>query len=539
MDYYLTRMKVGIYKDCFVQKRIDDDWVWIIQNRVGLWVAQKGNSGLWDCVKTYSQYLGIIKERLTRKEFAELIVNLHPQGLKEGKTKKQLKGSMDQCPISLKLNQITTYPEHDERGKIVRELDELFSTPIPESKQKPSPHTVESRLEEYLEKRVVSNQYACLCYNETYCGYSTTLSIERYASETFKNQKMPSSILVFECVESKVSDEMILIIDSRYRTDSKIKPVIAASSGFDEHVKKVARERNICLIRVNPQYEITDNDILTPRMKGGNSVHGYEHRMLSDKTPMTVPLVIQDGDYLTTSLTDFLKRNNIPVDNPGSARAPLLTRDFIENIVSQLIQKDVEGYAAMLKRCDVNDKVPYCPIDPYKYATQDNLIIVRTDLSKQQHLGHIDMKKKVVRLSNDFEKDNPRDRFSMAHEYGHHVLHSHHMFRDFLERDAELEGQACSDIWEKHWLEVQANIFASFMLMPRELVQLLYNLYWRKWFRHDEVQPMCIEEPMYWNKDYQNVVGPIARHLGVSSNAMKISLLNMGLLIDPKEMDEK
>ena len=155
-------MKVGFYTDCFVQKRIDDDWVWIIQNRVGLWVAQKGNSGLWDCVNTYSQYLGIIKERLTRKEFAELIVNLHPQGLKEGKTKEQLKGSMDQCPISLKLNQITTYPEHDERGKIVRELDELFSTPIPESKQKPSPHTVESRLEEYLEKRVVSNQYACL-----------------------------------------------------------------------------------------------------------------------------------------------------------------------------------------------------------------------------------------------------------------------------------------------------------------------------------------------------------------------------------------
>ena len=127
----------------------------------------------------------------------------------------------------------------------------------------------------------------------------------------------------------------------------------------------------------------------------------------------------------------------------------------------------------------------------------------------------------------------------MAHEYGHHVLHSHPMFRDFLERDAELEGQACSDIWEKHWLEVQANIFASFMLMPRELVQLLFNLYWRKWFKRDEVQPMCIEEPMYWNKDYQNVVDPIARHLGVSSNAMKIRLLNMGLLIDPNEMDDR
>jgi Zn-dependent peptidase ImmA (M78 family) len=44
---------------------------------------------------------------------------------------------------------------------------------------------------------------------------------------------------------------------------------------------------------------------------------------------------------------------------------------------------------------------------------------------------------------------------------------------------------------------------------------------------------------MYWDKDFQNVVDPIARHLGVSSAAIKIKLLEMGKLNDPNKLDNK
>lgn len=522
---------------CFVQERIDEDWVWIIENRVGPWVDQKGNSGYWDCVNIYSQYKGIIKKGLIRKDFAGLIVAIRPKGLKKGKTKEQLKGSMDQCPLSLKLDKMETYAENSECGKIIKELNNLFSAPIPQGKQEPSFDTIESRLEEYLEKRVATDQYARILKGETYCGYTTTMSIEKYATEQFMNNKMPSFVLVIECIDGKISDDIISMLAGRYMTDSKIKLVIASSSGFDERIKKLAASRNVRLIRVNPKYEVSENDILTPRMEDGSSVRSYEHRMLSDLVPMTVPLVILDGIYITTSLTDFLIRNDIPVNNPGTAHAPMLTRKFIEDVVSHLIEKDVKKYVASLKRCGVDDKVPYCIIDPYEYARKDKLKILRSDLSKQRHLGHIDMKKKVVRLSDKLEAGDPRDRFSMGHEYGHHKLHSHPKFREFLERDAELEGEAASDIWEKHWLEVQANVFASYMLMPREIVELLYNLYWRKWFKCDMVKPLYVKAPIYGDRDFQNVVGPIARHMGVSLEAMTIRLQEMGLMLDILEVD--
>lgn len=528
----MIRKEMTEHIKCFVQERIDEDWVWIIVNRVGPWVAQKGNSGYWDCVNIYSQYIGILEKGLIRINFAGLIVALRPKGLKEGKTKEQLKASMDQCPLTLKLNKIDTYAEDSECGKIVKELNDLFNAPIPLSKQESSVYTVESRLKEYLDKRVATDQYVKICKGETYCGYTTTLSIEKYASEKFMNNKMPSFILVIECNEGKVSDDYISMMVGRYGTDKKIKLVIASPLGFDERVKKLAIIRDVQLIRVNPKYEITENDILTPRMEYGISLNSYKLKMLSGQVPMTVPLVIQDSFYTTTSLTAFLNRNDIPVNNPGSAHAPMLTHDFIEDVVSNIIKEDVEKYLVQLKHCGLDDKVPYCKIDPYEYAGKDRLIICRSDLSEHQHLAHIDMQKKRVWLSDKYEEGDPSDRFSMAHEYGHHKLHSHPKFREFLERDAKLAAVAASDIWEMHWLEVQANIFASYMLMPREIVELLYNLYWRKWFKCDIVRPLYVEAPFYGDRNFQNVVGPIARHMGVSLKAMGIRLQEMGLMVD-------
>lgn len=527
-------------KKYFVSEQVDDEWIWRIKNLVGPWVAQKGNSGWWDHVNIYSQYLGILKKGLIRRDFAELIVTLHPNGLNEKKTYQQLKGSMDQLRLSIKLNEIETYPPKSERGIIVSELRELFATPVSANKQVVTTYTVESRMKEYLDKRIATDLYASILSGETYCGYTTTLSIERYASEEFKAQKKPSSILVVECYDTKVSDDTISLSVGRFGGNSKIKLVIAASSGFNEHVKKVAIDRNVCLIRVNPQYEITDRNILTPRLASSVSVHKYEQGMLSNKYPMTVPLVIQDGCYYTTtSLSGFLKRYDIPINDPGVVRAPYLSHDFIEEVVSELIADDVQQYAVSLEQCSLTDRVPYCLINPYKYAEQDHLKIIRTDLSKQIHLGNIDMKNKVVRLTDSLKEDDPRDRFSMAHEFGHNVLHSHPMFRDFLKRDAELEGQAESDILRKKYLEMQANYFASCMLMPRRLVVLLYNLYYRKWFKRDVVTPLYIKEPMYWDKDFQNVVNPVARHLGVSSNAIKNRLMELRLLVDANKIGNK
>lgn len=66
-------------------------------------------------------------------------------------------------------------------------------------------------------------------------------------------------------------------------------------------------------------------------------------------------------------------------------------------------------------------------------------------------------------LENSYE---PRRRFTLAHELGHLVLHSHHERKEFIDSQQSLSRRA--SFW--HPVEAAANAFAAQLLMPRGLV---------------------------------------------------------------------
>jgi Zn-dependent peptidase ImmA (M78 family) len=247
---------------------------------------------------------------------------------------------------------------------------------------------------------------------------------------------------------------------------------------------------------------------------------------------MTVPLVIDDVTRMTTSLTDFLRWNGIDVYNNECVHAPMLTHEFIENEATKLIKDKIDYYVSLLEKITPSEKVPSCEIDPYKIAEKRGLKVIRTNLSKDRHLGNFDYRKRLVRLSDSQADGEPRDRFSMGHEIGHDVLHSNQRFHEFMERDAQLSGEAATDIWERHWLDIQANYFASCLLMPRKVVALLYSIYWKKWFKKEQVRPLHISDDYYNDKTFQNVVAPMSRKMNVSMEAMKNTLIDMELIVD-------
>jgi Zn-dependent peptidase ImmA (M78 family) len=73
------------------------------------------------------------------------------------------------------------------------------------------------------------------------------------------------------------------------------------------------------------------------------------------------------------------------------------------------------------------------------------------------------------------EQDPPyRKRFSIAHELGHHFLH---LIEDgeFIDKEADLfrgiEDENVEKLNEKSWVEVQSNIFAAALLMPKDMLK--------------------------------------------------------------------
>lgn len=515
--------------ECFVSKQIEKDWIWTIENKIAPWVKEKGNEGHWNYVNVYSQYINVLEEGLTRSKFADLIITLCPKGFKEGKTKDQLKWNMDDMPITVTLENIKDLKEDCRNGIIIGELKRLFEEPVPDYPNEEIQKTIESRLKEYLEKRIASDPYAKIYSNQSYCGFTPTFAIEKYASSKFMEQRIPSHVIVFECVESTLTVDIVTMLSGRYVSNRKIKLVITGSKGIDKHIQSIAINREVSLMRIDPNFEVTDNCFITPRMDEYKSVSQIERDMLRGNLPMTVPLVIDDVTRLTTSLTDFLRWNGIDVYT-NYVHAPILTHEFIENEATKLIKEEISYYVNLLEKLSPSDKVPLCEINPYKIAKKIGLKVVRANLSKNRHLGNFDYRKRLVRLSSSQADGKPRDRYSMGHEIGHDVLHSNQRFREFMERDAQLAGEAATDIWEKHWLDTQANYFASCLLMPRKVVALLYSIYWKKWYKRDQVCPLTISGDFYDDKNFQNIVGPMSRKMNVSLEAMKNTLIDMELI---------
>jgi len=113
-----------------------------------------------------------------------------------------------------------------------------------------------------------------------------------------------------------------------------------------------------------------------------------------------------------------------------------------------------------------------------------------------------------------------RRRFSLAHELGHALLHLPEESSDdgeamvsrplqILFRDG-MAGQGISKV------EIDANVFAASLLMPKDVVTLRFGKSWRQ----DQ------------NRKIDEIVGEMAEQFDVSTQAMQYRLINLDL-VDP------
>lgn len=104
---------------------------------------------------------------------------------------------------------------------------------------------------------------------------------------------------------------------------------------------------------------------------------------------------------------------------------------------------------------------------------------------------------------------NNRQRFTVAHELGHYFMHKSpgiHVDKVFMRDAKSSQGM--------HFIEVEANRFASEILMPRDLIEKdLSN-------RHTLLSFMDTEEQ----------IATLAKKYGVSTLAMSIKLQDLGYI---------
>jgi len=198
---------------------------------------------------------------------------------------------------------------------------------------------------------------------------------------------------------------------------------------------------------------------------------------------------------------------------------------------------------------------PPVPIDDI-VADYLRLSVFYKDLRKEfgvtDVLGALWVNKQQVDIDQSLvPEDNPsmlgRYHFTLAHEAGHWRLHRH-LFQKkanqlrLLPDGAERPEYICRST-DRDPIEIQANRFASCLLMPREMVKRA----WHEW--HGSMDPIYLDDlaaasglaPTGAEDDpitkaiFEDAARPLATTFEVSPDAMRIRLETMNLLLRKKE----
>lgn len=499
-----------------------DDWVWRIENGVGDWIACN-NKSLWYVVLWESKRAGILKQSVTKMQFAQLLVQECPDALSEGETAEKIVESMGKYKGKDELKRINSLPHWSNVLKQVDEVSALLTCDV-QHEESDNHFTLEQRMQEYLTMTTEKESLAKVIVRPIYEGKTPSMVVEKYVSQRFMDEHRPSHTAIFECVEGKVTEDNVDVIYGRYGSHKNTKIFIASDHPFTGGVKNEAERLGFGLILVNPQKRIDENCFVLPRSQWCQLPETEQWKqMLGGEVKMSVPMLVYDDQRIDDSLS-FILYKYLSCDKKNLFVAvPYLSNAEIEKEALRLIQSQVDIFVAQLHACKPQDKVPNCIIDPYKIAEELGLSVKRGKTGKK--LGHIDISQKIVTLSNRLNLDDPSDRYSISHEIGHYIFHG-----KIYEKVKDGVHTIVSR--NKQWLEHHANYFASCLLMPAQVVRLLYEIYWKKEFKREEVEPLRLEADMYHDSKFQRVCGPVARKMNVSLQALSIRMKALGLLIE-------
>ena len=263
-----------------------------------------------------------------------------------------------------------------------------------------------------------------------------------------ENEKL--QVLV-ECksYSSSVDRGEILEFIARVNHVGATKGIFVTTSNYQSGAINAARACNIALVRIN------DNDDIywdLYRLDSSYPKHVSLGDLLNESS--IKPCVIKDGNQYFESLPAYLGYCLNVIPPQIKPKLPFWSDIQIEEKVKEF----VNGH-----------KYPVMTDDMLSICAIANNIPIETNSDCGEYLGIYNFLEKKIYISSLLEEDNliHRKRFTIAHELGHAMLHQealNEIIKTAL--DKNFNEYASTPNWMKS-LEIQANIFASYLLMPK------------------------------------------------------------------------
>ncbi|TDP00330.1 ImmA/IrrE family metallo-endopeptidase [Flavobacterium sp. 245] len=164
-----------------------------------------------------------------------------------------------------------------------------------------------------------------------------------------------------------------------------------------------------------------------------------------------------------------------------------------------------------------------------------------TDHEDRKILGYYDLFKNRIIINNNIS-NNLQYPFVLGHEIGHFILHrnlkiNQTVYNNFKDVQFNFLHQSYNIKNDKHWIEWQANYFASCLLMPKNSIVARLILI-QKELGISKQGTIFLDSQECNKKDYRDIVKWLSDFFNVGKNNIEYRLNDLGLINKPAMSDE-
>lgn len=347
------------------------------------------------------------------------------------------------------------------------------------------------------------------------------ISIEVFRT---KESLKPSLFILFECKWSEKhvvnsGDYNEFFGNINRLNESAVKGYMVTNTGFPEPIINRSRglENGVSTGIGLIVYNNNGADWIVERNLRNFRAYQNKFEILKGNQPSSSPVLLVDGKF--TNFIDHLNQLGVPIKDQYTPTVPYLTNnaisDIAEEIGRQFLPISANRMQTILKHVYPSSTILYKSLPNGVY-------------------GSFDFKEDVMFISNELRNDPYRSNFTIAHEIGHIVLHKNILER-YYQSSSDIQTFAPSDSAISK-LEVQANLFASSLLLPK-------TIFLTEFARR--MSNLGIRPPLY--KDHQRVnirdcyavCSYLRSFFQVSIQVVEIRLTELNLLKFDKKREPK
>lgn len=249
--------------------------------------------------------------------------------------------------------------------------------------------------------------------------------------------------------------------------------------------------------------------------------------LLSDLVSEVQPIAIPNRTLLRRK----------PVMELPEGKVPFLSDDDIEAIVADLLREFDASLLAHPK--DINlSRLQVFLEDSHGVNFNFNRSLGQSE-SFHLVLGRVSFDPDTIEVTRELEIGNPRWKFTFAHELGHVFLHKNYLLQVGETMREDLDIALFPDAYgrntKRSFIEIQANVFAAALLLPRHPFLLAVTNLANSLGVSLKGNTLLYLDQQQCNKDdYFRFTNHLMETFKVSREAIKIRLIKFNLLKEPK-----